>query len=316
VNEATAHARTAAPAPREITIPGMVRTWYRGIWLFVAVVVACVLVTAIDLKLYPPLYTATMFVAPADTDFTAASKLASELEQFAGLATLGQSPAKIERVSDLERYAQLFGSTELAARLQAKHQLLQVVFADQWDRERQAWHPPRGVRARLEREVLRFFGYPAWTEPDVAYLAQWLGNQIEIDRQGNSSLFRIQMTDPRPRFAVSTITMAHRAADALLREQAEGRVGRQIGQIETELAGATNPIRKQALEAMLTQLYQSQALLQTDQPYAAEVVVPAAAGATPSSLNPLLTLGLAAVAGTILGLFAVFLRDALRRDVA
>jgi uncharacterized protein involved in exopolysaccharide biosynthesis len=53
-------------------------------------------------------------------------------------------------------------------------------------------------------------------------------------------------------------------------------------------------------------------LLSIDQPYAAQVVVPASAGATPSSLNPLQALGLAVVVGVILGLFVVFLRDALR----
>jgi uncharacterized protein involved in exopolysaccharide biosynthesis len=58
---------------REITIPGMVRTLRRGLWLFAAVVVVCILVTAIGLKLRRPLYTATMTVAPAHTDLSAAS---------------------------------------------------------------------------------------------------------------------------------------------------------------------------------------------------------------------------------------------------
>jgi len=271
----------------------------------VTVVILCVLVTAIDLKLRPPLYTATMIVAPAQVGLGTASQLASELEQYASLATLAQTPGKIERVSDLERYAQLFGSTALAARLEAEHHLLQIVFADQWDPERQTWHPPGGVRARLERAALRFFGYPGWIEPDIARLAGWLGNRVEIDRVGTSSLFR-------PQFAVSVINMVHATADALLRDQALERIGHQISQVETDLASATNPTRKQALEAMLTQAYQSQALVGVDQPYAAQVLVPASTGATPSSLNPLQALGLAAVVGVILGLFVVFLRDALR----
>jgi uncharacterized protein involved in exopolysaccharide biosynthesis len=108
--------------------------------------------------------------------------------------------------------------------------------------------------------------------------------------------------------------MANDAANALLREQAQSQIGGQIEEIEKELATVTDPGRKQALQALLTQEYQLQALLLTEQPYAAQVVVPAAAGATPSSLNPLLALALAAVAGLILGLFVVFLRDALRGE--
>jgi capsular polysaccharide biosynthesis protein len=312
VNEATPHLRGAPPALREISIPGLVQTTWRGIWLLLAVVILCVLVTAIDFKLHRPIYTATMVVAPAQTDLSAASQLASEIEEFASLATLAQTPAKVEHVSNLERYAQLFGSTALAARLQAEHQLLQTVFGGQWDPEHQTWHPPRGVLARIEGAVLHFFGYPAWSEPSLDRLAEWLSDQIDVERIGQSSIFRIQMTHPRPEFAVKVIDMAHRAADALLREEAQDRIGRQIGEVESEVASATSPARKQALEQMLAEEYQAQALLRVDQPYAAQVVVPASAGGTPSSLNPLLALGLAAMVGVILGLFVVFLRDALR----
>ena len=312
MNEATPHLRAAPPAVREISIPGLVQTTWRGLWLLLAVVIVCVLVTAIGLRMSPPVYTATMIVAPAQTDLSGASQLASEIEEFASLATLAQTPAKVEHVSNLERYAQLFGSTALAARLQAEHKLLQTVYAGQWDAEHQTWHPPRGALARVKGAVLRFFGYPAWTEPNLDRLAEWLGNQIDVERIGQSSIFRISMTHPRPQFAVSVVDMAHRAADALLREEAQDRIGRQIGEVETEIAAVTSPSHKQALEQMLAEQYQAQALLRVDQPYAAQIVVPASVGGTPSSLNPLLTLELAAVVGVILGLFVVFLRDALR----
>ena len=98
-------------------------------------------------------------------------------------------------------------------------------------------------------------------------LAEWLGAQIDVERIGQSSIFRIQMTHPRPQFAVSLIEMAHGAADALLREEAQDRIGRQIGEVESEIASATSPSHKQALEQMLTEQYQAQALLRVDQPY-------------------------------------------------
>jgi uncharacterized protein involved in exopolysaccharide biosynthesis len=76
----------------------------------------------------------------------------------------------------------------------------------------------------------------------------------------------------------------------------------QRGRVERELAAANSP----------TRLYQAQALLRADQPYAAQVVVPVTASARPTSPSPLLILALAAVVGAILGIFAVFLRDAWR----
>jgi hypothetical protein len=297
---------------REITFPGMVRTLRRGLRLFTAVVVVCILVTAIGLKLRPPLYNATMTVAPGPTDLSAASQLASEVRAFAHLATLAQTPGKIEPVSNLERYAQLFGSTALAARLEAEHHILKVVFADMWDPEHQIWRPPSGLRTRIEQSVLQFFGYPAWIPPDVDDLAEWLDGHIHVVRLRQSSLLRIGITDPRPEFAVSLINTAHRTADELLREDALDQIGRQIGQVESELATAANQNRKQALQAMLTEAIQAQALLRIDQPYVAEILVPAFTTGVPSSLNPLLALGLAALFGTGLGLSVVFLSTALR----
>ena len=83
-----------------------------------------------------------------------------------------------------------------------------------------------------------------------------------------------------------------------------------------ELAAATTPTRRQALEEVLVGQYQAQALLRADQPYAAQIVVPAKASAGPTSANPLLILALAAVVGAIVGVFLVFLRDALRSALA
>jgi hypothetical protein len=130
-------------AAAEITIRDPLETLWRGWWLLLAVIALALLVTTAALKLQSPLDRATMVVAPAPTDLSAASQLASELERFAGLAALAQSPAKLERVSDLERYAQLFGSAALAARLQAEHGLLQIVFEDDCDAENQVWRRPR-----------------------------------------------------------------------------------------------------------------------------------------------------------------------------
>jgi LPS O-antigen subunit length determinant protein (WzzB/FepE family) len=307
-------ARRAAvgPTAREITIPGLVRTLWRGLWLVLAVVILAELVTALMLKARSPLYTATMIVAPAQTDLGAASQLASELEQYANLAALAQIPAKLEMVSDLERYVQLLGSTTLAARLQAEHGLLQQVFADDWDAERQSWRPPQGWLAASKAAVLGFFGFPAWTEPNPGHLAEWLASQVSIARPGGGALLRLSLEHAKPEFAASLLDMVHRAADDLLREESLGRVGGQIAQVEGELATATTPTRRQALEQMLIGQYQARALLRADQPYAAQVVVPAKASAAPTSANPLLILALAAVVGAILGVFLVFLRDALR----
>jgi LPS O-antigen subunit length determinant protein (WzzB/FepE family) len=299
-------------AAAEITIRGLLETLWRGWWLLLVAIVLALLVTTVALKLESPLYTATMIVAPAPTDLAAASQLASELEEFASLATLAQSPVKLERVSNLERYVLLFGSTALAARLQAEHGLLQTVFESDWDAENQVWRQPQGLKATIERAVLGFFGFPSWTAPDIPALAEWLDGRVGVNRLGGGAMLRLRMEHARPEFAAAVVAMVHETADAMLREDALARVDAEIALAERELAAATAPTRRQALEDMLRAQYQVQAVLQVDQPYAAQVMVPVTASATPTSPNPLLILALAAMVGAILGIFAIFLRDAWR----
>ena len=297
---------------REITIAGLLQTLWHGLWLLVAAIALAVLATALVLKREAPLYTATMVVAPAQADLSAASQLVGQLEQFANLAALAQTPAKLEQVSELERYVQLFRSTTLATRLQAEHHLLQIIYADVWDAEEQTWRPPSGVVASVKGAVLGFFGYPAWTTPNEAHLAGWLADKVEVNRLGGGSLLQMRMSHWRPEFARLVIDSVHQTADQILREEALARISAQIAQAESELDGATTPTRREALEEVLVGQYQAQALLRAEQPYAAQVVVPAMASAEPTSASPILILALAAMVGAILGTFLVFLRDALR----
>lgn len=302
----------AATAGREITLPGLVTTLRRGLWLLAATALVCVLIAAVALKLREPVYTAVMVVAPAERDVGAVSRLAADLEQYASLATLAQTPARLEQVSTIERYVELIGSVPLAERLDREHQLLKHIFASQWDEAREAWQPPPGAGAAAKRQVLEFFGFPGWTAPTPASLAEFLTANVTVSRQATTALRRLSFAYPDPDFAASLLSAVHVAADDMLRSEALARVRQQIQHLEQELAGSARAEHEAALQAMLAEQYRAEALLAADLPFAAQVVSPPAASATPSSMSPLLVLALAAVVGVIAGIFVVFLRDALR----
>jgi len=304
----------AAPGapPREISLPGLATTLRRGIWLLLAVVLLVLLATAVGLKLSAPLYQATLVVGPAERDLGAASRLAADLEQYADFATLAQTPARFDQISPLERYVEMLASVALAERLEAGHGLLRQIFADQWDPVRERWRPPPGLSQRIRRAVLTFFGFPGWTPPDAAALAQYLRDSITVVRPPGAAVRRLEMQHRDGAFAADLLTRVHEAADTLLREQARERVRRQIDEVERARAEAVRSERRDALEALLADQYRAEALLGAEVPFAAEILRPAAAGAAPVSPGPFLVLGLGLVVGVILGVFVVFLRDALR----
>ena len=302
----------AAAARREITLPGLLLTLRGGLWLLAATVLASVLLAAVALKLREPVYMASMVVAPADRDLGAASRLATELEQYAGLASLAQVPIKLEQVAPIERYTQLIGSVSLAERLDREHQMLRQVFVAQWDEAREAWQPPPGIVAAARRQVLEFFGFPGWTPPTPASLADWLQAKVSVTRQGTTALRQLSFEHPEGDFAARLLMAVHDTADDMLRNEALARVRQQIQNLEQALAVGDADGRRAALEEMLAEQYRAEALLRAEVPYAAEVVSPARASPEPSSMDPILVLGLAAVVGAVVGLFIVFLRDALR----
>jgi Chain length determinant protein len=294
-------------------LSGVALTLRRGLWLFVATILVCVAVAAVALKLGAPTYTATMVVAPAEYDPGAASRLAAQIEEYAQFATFAQLPLKFEGVPAIERYLEILASPLVAQRLEAEHQVLQRLFADQWDAERQAWRPPSGLVPRIEGAVSRFFGYPAWKPPGPEDLAGYFGRTLEVRRPiATSALRRIELSRSDGAFAAHLLALLHETADDVLRQEARRRVAQQITHLEDALGATDDPPRREALNGLLGQVYQQQAMLASDLPFAVELVSPPAASATPTSLSPLLILALAAVVGAIVGMLLVFLRDALR----
>lgn len=300
------------PVRGEISLPALIGTLRRGFWLILAIAALAVLGAAAVLKARPPVYTATMVVAPAERDLAAVGRVAAELQQYADFATLGQLPSRAEYVPTIDRYVELFSSVLLAQRLEREHGLLREVFDDEWDQEAQAWRAPSGGLSAARQEILGFFGFPAWSRPDAASLSTYLRERIEIEASRASGLRRLSMSATDGAFAARVLTLAHEAADDMLRQGALERTSRQIAQLEAELEQAQGPNQRNAIQQTLEEQYKVQAMLVAELPFAAEVVSPAVASSVPASISPLLVLPLAAVVGLILGTFIVLLRDALR----
>lgn len=262
------------------------------------------------LKLRAPVYEAAMTVAPAARDVASAGRLAAELEQYAGFATLAQSTGAIEPVSTLDRYLALLTSTRVAERLADDPALLKALFGGEQGGNGDGWKAPDDPVSRIKQAVARFFGFPARPEPGPPALAALLTERLVV--RGTAGIYRITLSDQDPALALQILTGMHEAADALLRDEALAVVRAQIDEIEAQLEQVGDPARRQALEALLASHYQSEALLDIDQAYAAELIDPPSASGWPTSMHPILFLVLAGVVGTILGIFVVFLRDALR----
>jgi hypothetical protein len=306
--------RAHAVPGEEITLASLWRTTRRGLWTIVLIVLVVLGATVAWLNVRTPVFEASATVAPAARDLAAAGRLVAELEQFAGLATFAQVPERIDQVSTLERFFELLGSVRLAERLEEEHRLLREVFPDQWDAASESWHPPEGLIARLRLALGGLVGAPEWSPPTPVHLARYLEGEIAI-RRSSGGLFQLRLEHRDADLAQRVLTVVIATADDLLRQETLDRVDAQVAHLEDAVERDLPPARHDAIEDLLKEHYQTQALLEVDQPFAVETVSPSVIDPMPVGLDPVLFVILAAVVGTILGLFVVFLRDALRRNL-
>ncbi|HET6521148.1 MAG TPA: Wzz/FepE/Etk N-terminal domain-containing protein [Geminicoccaceae bacterium] len=310
---APAPADASAPAPGdEITLRDLLDRLVRGKWLILIAALLSVAAAAVWLRTEDPVYTATMVVAPTQGDIGALANLASRIEEYAALATIGRVPAAFEPVSSMERYGQLLGSVELAERLQAKHGFLQRLLPNGWDPERQTWQRPEGPVAAVQRAFLGFFGHPDWAPPTPATLAAYLNSNVLVRTVGQTSMRQVRFDNPDPALAVELLRALHVEADGLLREEAAGQVASQIVYLEREIAEGGPPARRQALESMVAEQYRAQAMLEGGLLAAAQVVDRPSASDLPTSPSPAFVLAVAAAGGLFAGVFLALLLPILR----
>jgi hypothetical protein len=235
-------ASAQASAGREITLRGLAATLAHGWRLLVLVTVLCLLATAVALKMWTPIYTATLVVAPPERDLSPTSRPPPHLDHYATFATLAQTPERLELVSPLDRYIALLGSAALATRLEEEHSLLRRVFRDQWDATTETWRPP--LIENLQGGVREFFGFPGWRPPDPPQLAEWLQRRIRVTRPGGTALRRVELDHAEPEFAVELLALLHASTDQMLREQALARMRRQVAHLEVALSRAERVERR------------------------------------------------------------------------
>lgn len=295
----------------DLTLPGLIRALVRGLWLIAALALVALVVGIVILKSSKPQYTASMVVAPAGIDLGAASRLATNLEQYANLASLAQTPVKLEQVAPIERYVELLTSVRLARRLAEDQGMLKRVFADAWDADAGSWKPPSGPTKLLTWDLSEFFGFPGWQPPDARALARVLEKTIKVERIDEGALRDVMIDDPDPELAAELLATAHETANMLLHAETLANIGRQIEQIETALASTDDPREREALETILAEQHEARARIAATSAVGAEYVSAPEPSARPTSPHPLLILSLFVAGGMALGVFAVVLRELL-----
>lgn len=146
----------------------------------------------------------------------------------------------------------------------------------------------------------------------AAGLADYLSRHIKIEPIGTTASRRITYSHPDPDFAVRVLKHLHKIADETIRQKSGADTEERISWLQKEIHQAANPDHRQALASLLMAQERRRMLVVMDQPYAAELIEPPAAGAKPAW--PSMPLVVAAL--ILLGGMAGFFISLCRRERA
>lgn len=141
-------------------------------------------------------------------------------------------------------------------------------------------------------------------------LAAWLQDHVAVEPVGQTRLKRIVLLHPDPVFAVYMLGRLYTTADNLIRAELEDKTARRIAYLEKTLDKTNHPDHRRVLTQLLMDQEQISMVLAVNEPFAAAIAEPPAAGPRPTWPRKTLVLPGFVFAG-MFGAYMIFL---LRRS--
>ena len=275
--------------------------WYGSVyirqpWLFIFLtLVLCELLAAVYLLSAPKQYTATAIIMPIIADKPDQRLLGGDSEQ--GMASLLFGGQKVP--PEFDRFMQTLVSRSLAEHLLAKPEFVRALFSDEWNPGTRTWGQPRGLMASVRAAVTRAFGLPGYTPPNIERIQQVIDDEIKL-RSGvaaNAQVVTYSHEDPQAALYVLRTVISEN--DAINREQIAQRIASLVARINELLSSTTDLTMRDTLIPLLVEQRRRQLAVQSDAPFAVDVIDPPTVSAEPTSPKPWLIL-------IAVGAFAVF----------
>ena len=272
----------------------------RLIW---ASVLVCVAFAVLILIIKPPVYTATMVVAPAPASNTkpSGSSLSNTLGSISGLIT---GASNTTSVAPMDEFLQLIISPRVAERVVAHDPtVLTKIFPKEWNPETKQWHPPHDPISLIGQGVYGLFGLPTWSPPSAQRLADYLDNALVITPVNTTAMQSISFTFKDPKFAAALLSQLQREGDKIIRDEAASVADKQIQYLQQKLQQTTAIDYRQTLLGLISAQMTTRMSINDTLPYAASLVQPAIATDLPTGPNPFVWITIGIVVGLLLGVF-------------
>ena len=255
-------------------------------------------------------YTVSVTLRPTEEQSSGGGNLGG----LGGLASLAGVQLPSGGATEFITFQAMLKSQEVASRLFADENLIQRLFAREWDESRKSFLQPipstLGNVKRLLKPLLTGEGQGAYIAPNAARLAQKLSSDLSVSEDKTSGMLKLSMESAKPKLASDLMLALIRETDGFLKERFVISGSDALQFYQQKISKARSREHREALAKLIATEEQKLMLATREGPFVVEIMMGPDQSLRPTSPKSSLVLALGLVLGLFLGAAVVLMRKA------
>ena len=254
-------------------------------------------------------YTVSVTLRPTEEQSSGGGNLGG----LGGLASLAGVQLPSGGATEFITFQAMLKSQEVASRLFADENLIQRLFAGEWDESRKSFLQPittLGNVKRMLKPLLTGEGQSAYIAPNAARLAKTLAEDLSVSEDQTSGMLKLSMESAKPKLASDLMLALIRETDGFLKERFVISGSDALRFYQQKISKARSREHREALAKLIATEEQKLMLATREGPFVVEIMMGPDQSLRPTSPKSSLVLALGLVLGLFLGAAVVLLRKA------
>ena len=258
-------------------------------------------------------YTVSVTLRPTEEQSSGGGNLGG-LGGLGGLASLAGVQLPSGGATEFITFQAMLKSQEVASRLFADENLIQRLFAGEWDESRKSFLQPipstLGNVKRMLKPLLTGEGQGAYIAPNAARLAKTLAEDLSVSEDKTSGMLKLSMESAKPKLASDLMLALIRETDGFLKERFVISGSDALRFYQQKISKARSREHREALAKLIATEEQKLMLATREGPFVVEIMMGPDQSLRPTSPKSSLVLALGLVLGLFLGAAVVLMRKA------
>jgi LPS O-antigen subunit length determinant protein (WzzB/FepE family) len=285
----------------EINIFALFASIRRRKAIFLATLASAIFLAILYLHVITPTYTVTLQVIATAGDSGQLGGRLGALSSLTGI-DLGESSGTTSFKTFLAAIQSPLAAEIL---LKTRPDLIRLMFPTEWSASERHWkEPEQGPLRIVINGIKSLFGIAVskWSPPSTDQVYKFLSSAVDVIEDPKSPIVKLQMQSSDAHFATSLLVALRSTLDEYLRQRMISRTSTYVKYLTQKLSTVTIEEYRQALLQNLTEQEKALMTASSSVAYDADMLGEPVASAQPTSPRPMLTLLLALVLGTVVGI--------------